>query len=124
MPLGGERCPAGDITSPVQNRNNYAVLSRWRVHVRAGSSRTVQERSRLVGTPLTQRPEFLFTLHSAHVGPATRARARARPPKKRNPGALAGATGADRRAFAGSSERKHRSIILSKNQPASLSSRE
>ena len=62
--LGGEGCPAADITNPAQNRNNLEALPSRALHVRAGSSRTVQERSGPVGTAKTQEPEFPFTVHS------------------------------------------------------------
>lgn len=55
QPLGGEGCPAADITKPAQNRNISGSLSGRPLRVRAGSGRTRRERARPADTPLAQR---------------------------------------------------------------------
>lgn len=56
--LGGEGWPALDIAKRAENRNIFEVLANGALQVRAGSSRTMQERASWFDTPLTQRAEF------------------------------------------------------------------
>ncbi len=65
--LGGEGCPAADITKPARNRNILGVFRDQAQQPRAGSIRTVQEHAGSVGTRLTRKTEFMFRVCSLLV---------------------------------------------------------
>lgn len=62
--LGGEGCPAADITAPARKRNILAVFDDRTLRARAGSCRTAQEQPSTFDTPLAQRSGFLFRVRS------------------------------------------------------------